>query len=53
VDLGKAWLRLSRDCKQRGTIVAGDQGSRRGHQFSETSLTGEPGFVLRGGIPGT
>jgi hypothetical protein len=26
--------------------VAGDQGSRQGHQCSEASLTGEPGSIV-------
>ncbi len=36
------WLRLPWNHKQRGPIVAGDQGSRRGHHCSETALTGNP-----------
>jgi hypothetical protein len=28
--------------KVRGPIVAGDQGSRRGHHYSEMALTGNP-----------
>ncbi len=35
-----------RDREQRGPIVAGDQGSRRGHQCRETSLIREPGSIV-------
>ncbi len=37
--------------RERGAIVAGDQGSHRGHQCSETSLAGEPGSIVRVGFP--
>jgi hypothetical protein len=51
--MGKLWLRSSQDCEQRGLIVGGDQGSRQGHQCSETSLTGEPDFFASvGASPG-
>jgi hypothetical protein len=52
--LGKALLRqlvdkvvANRD--QRGSIVASDQGSHRGHQCSKTSLKGEPSFIVNVG----
>ncbi len=32
--------------EQRGPIVAGDQGSHRGHQCSKTSLPGEHGSIV-------
>jgi hypothetical protein len=53
----KAWLRqpvakVVRNCKQRGSIVAGDQGTRRGHQCSKTSLTKDPSSRSVGATPG-
>jgi hypothetical protein len=43
---GKAWLSSTRDRKQRGPIIASNQGSCWGHQCSETTLTGEPGSIV-------
>ncbi len=31
--------------EQRRPIMAGDQGSHQGHQYSKTLLTGEPGSI--------
>jgi hypothetical protein len=48
MELGQEWwlkqpvAKVIANREQRGPIVAGDQGSRRGHQCSETSLTGDP-----------
>jgi hypothetical protein len=42
IELGKqGWLKQP-VAKVRGPILAGDQGSRRGHHCSETELTGNP-----------
>ncbi len=45
---------LLRDREQRGPIIAGDQGSCRGQQYSENALSGEPGSIVSVGcIPGS
>ncbi len=47
---GKEWLRqpvskvVTQDHEQRGPIIAGDQGSHRGHQCSQITPTGESQF---------
>ncbi len=41
---------INRD--QRGPIIADDQGSRRGHQRSEISLTGDLSYRNVGAPPG-
>ncbi len=51
MELGKVWLRqpvtkVVARSKQRGLIIASDQGSCLGHQCRETLLTGETGSIV-------
>ncbi len=53
MELGQeGWLKQP-VAEVRGPIMAGDQGSRQGHQCSETSLTGESQFQKCECIPRT
>jgi hypothetical protein len=53
MELGQeGWLKQL-VAKVRGPIMAGDQGSRQGHQCRGTSLTGESGSIVSvGASPG-